>query len=391
MIHTIEVIRHFNRIREFKELHSLRKGFKKYDDITEYELYLKMPDVGINKITLTKVNYYNVFSIKVEVNLSKLIGGEKLSLYRAGEKTESIRANFQYHMYQLIENNTNSEVFDDLELFTDFDLYNVTRIDCTVQRKVSDVKTYIELLQRGDIPHKNGAEFELHEDFKNKKDVAEPKEGSIYYKSKRLNVNFYDKSDELSKHGGTEEDIKKAKGILRLEVQCLYKTLDYQRKAITNKKNKTAWDGEKLIDYRSSNTKKFKFFNNKEFSEKMVTDKFIEVAQKGKYYKRSVGLAEIENSSKIHKQTKDKLTEIYNFVNPLGHKRRSIRELREKINSKTYKGTIQSSSELDRYLKRFDKIGVNAVALKEDYRFKDKEKFLPSLYEIIINEEYFVF
>ena len=292
-------------------------------------------------------------------------------------------------MYQLLENNVNIEAFEDIEIFTDFNTYNITRIDYTVQQKVSDVKMYIDLLQRGDIPHKYGTKYELHTDYdsKDEEGFLKPKSGSVYYTAKRYHINFYDKADEIANHGGTEEEIGKADGYLRLEVQCKSPALNYQRKVITQKKNQELWEGEKLLDYRASNTKKFMFFNDADISRKMVTDKFLEVAQRGSYYKRSIGLVKIKEAKGLHNTTKKKLMEIYEFVNPLGHKRRSIRDLRMSIEECTYNGCIKSGKERDTMLKQFDKIGVNAVALKEDY----KEDSLPNLYDVIIEEEYFVF
>jgi hypothetical protein len=390
MIHTIEVQRHIYREKEFEELRSIAKGLQRKADIIEYKLnFPNMSSVGINNITLTRVACIKEFNLKLELNLSKLLGGGKLSLYRAGSNYVALCENFQSYMYQLLENNVNIEAFDDIEIFTDFNTYNITRIDYTVQQKVSDVKMYIDLLQRGDMPHKYGTEYKLHTDFDRKEEdgTLKPKSGSVFYKAKRYNVNFYDKADEVAKHGGTEEEIRKADGWLRLEVQCKSPALNYQRKAITDKKNRRLWDGEKPEDYRTSKTKRFNFFNDADISKKIVTDKFLEVAQRGVYYKRSIGLVKIKEAKGLHKTTKKKLIEIFEFVNPLGHKRRSIRDLRIAIEEGTYNGCIKSRKELDTMLKQFDKIGVNAVALKEDY----KEDSLPNLYDVIIQEEYFVF
>lgn len=390
MIHTIEVQRHIYREKEFKELCSIAEGLHRKGDIIEYKLdFPDVSSVGINNITLTKVPCIKEFNLKIELNLSKLTGGEKLSLYRANSNYVTLCENFQTHMYQLLENNVNIEAFEDIEIFTDFNTYNITRIDYTVQRKVSDVKMYINLLQRGDIPHKYGAQYKLHTDYDSKTEEGflKPKPGSVYYTAKRYNVNFYDKADEIAKHRGTGEDIKKAEGYLRLEVQCKAPALNYQRKAITDKKNKRLWDGETPEDYRVSNTKKFKFFNSMDISRKMITDKFLEVAQRGVYYKRSIGINKIKDAKGLHGATKKKLIEVYEFINPLGHKRRAVRDLRMSVENGTYKGSIKNGKELDTILKQFDKIGVNAVALKEDY----KEDRLPNLYDVIIGEEYFVF
>lgn len=97
------------------------------------------------------------------------------------------------------------------------------RIDYCVDITTEHVSEYVRLFQRCKLPnHHYKGENKL--------------KGSAYFRSGSVNVNFYDKWDELSKRlytehtTVTEEHVAEAKNILRFEIQCLRGKTNYIKK-----------------------------------------------------------------------------------------------------------------------------------------------------------------
>ena len=448
MIHTVELVRKITK-EEYKILKTISnkqstKDIRQYG-FNEFACFYFPKENFETLDKYVKVQYY----IKIKLNLSRLIGKERLNVLEPEPSFLRIKHNFHNVLYNFIHSNLKREqlnilngisaaenyiipidYFDDIgdiALLCDIDTYRALRIDYTVQynytkEEADKVEKYITLFQLGDIPHKYGTKFRCFKNINNK-----PKYGSCYYmqlkkardknkeviidkktgepkiirNNKAYTVNFYDKAnqlenerkDNIKKYGYsyiTDELIESARGKLRLEIQCGYQALYSIRKSFANAENKKKdfFEFEEIpLDYKNLNNLNFFVTNGAEIANKVISRFFLEISQTGNYYTKKRGLWLIENKSKAHNNNKEKMKELFMLVIPDNHRRYSIREVREELEqgSLRTRGKTIKAKDLDSILKNFDKIGVNVVALPTQFNCELLESYENIFYKIAEN------
>lgn len=185
MIHTLELRRNCSDYAVFMKLQNNPALKTKYPGI-EFITHHIGSEAGKQQ-----------YKVNVKINLSRTIDpGNYLRIYQ-GQKPEEI-----------IE--TINQVFTELELPT-VQAWTLYQVHFTVDIHTPYVSEYLDILSHGN--HK-----------------AKPvytRDGSLWipYSSRTVTVNFYSKEAEQRKHG--EEAATKARNILRLEVECKDKKLEY--------------------------------------------------------------------------------------------------------------------------------------------------------------------
>ena len=418
MIHTVELLRVIK-----KQEHDILKEFLKInkDKLNDLKAF------GFNKINLFHYPYQNfndlnsfkpiTFYIRIELNLSRLVGKKKHSILKPMQSFDVIRENFKKYLFEFLKeifcseetreqekreidllgyivNAESDYVLDYIGYVGDLcniDTYRTTRVDYAVQyqfneNELDQVEKYIQLFQLGDVPHKYGAKYKLFERFN------QPAHGSCYYMSQRTKrdlrtnqiklvrnkraytVNFYNKANQLKnlkkeqekKYGVsyiTDETISNARGILRLEIQCGYQALAYLRKFFADKVNADKELDNPLdipLDYKELKRLDFFVMNGAEISNKVISRFFLEISQRGDYYTKKRALWMIDNKCKAWSK-KEQMKELFELVNPDKHRRYAIWEVRNdlEINGLRTRKSSLKVKDIDNLLKEFDKIGVN--------------------------------
>lgn len=164
-------------------------------------------------------------------------------------------------------------------------LYEVKRIDYTINIKTKYTSEYIKLFQRADKPQN------FKELYNYKSHRRGQFKGSMYYTSKSVNINFYDKSKERDDKGLYSED-----DILRLEIQC--------KRLKTNSIKKS-----EQFDYKYL----FWYFQY-EMSDKYITNYYNKTVGKGDYYTLEKAIKLINKSNHTN-ALKEKLITLLTVVN----------------------------------------------------------------------------
>lgn len=448
MIHTVELIRKITK-EEYKILKTISnkqttKDIRQYG-FNEFACFYFPKENFETLDKYVKFQYY----IKIKLNLSRLIGKERLNVLEPEPSFLRIKHNFHNVLYNFIHSNLKREQLNilngisaaenyiipveyfedvgDINFLCDIDTYRATRIDYTVQynfkkEEADKVEKYISLFQLGDIPHKYGTKFACFKNFHNK-----PAYGSCYYmqlkkardekkkviidkntgktkfirNKKAYVVNFYSKAnqlenerkDNIKKYGYsfiTDELIESARGKLRLEIQCGYQALYSIKKSFANAENKKK-DFSEIeeipIDYKQLYTLSFFVQNGAAIANKVISRFFLEISQKGNYYTKEKALWLIDNKSTAQSENKKKMKELFMLVNPDNHRRYAIREVREELEQGNLRTRRKSitAKDIDFILKQFDKIGVNVVALPTRFKCDLSESYENIFYKIAKN------
>lgn len=223
--------------------------------------------------------------------------------------------------------------------------WKVSRIDYCYNITTPYVKEYIKLFQRANIP----SGFKMLYNTKQKRHCH--LEGSFYLKSqsgKNVNINFYDKQDQLIKKRDkqhiktneltlidnatvTQSDIKKAKDILRLEIQCL-------KGKSNNLKNVFNFDYKEFCNYIDEH-----------ISKKMILDYYKKTIGYGNYFTLSEAIKMV-NSMDIRQDKANNLINLLSLVN----KHRNVNTARSEYGNK---------EKFNRYLLDLHQAGINPVTI----------------------------
>lgn len=321
-------------------------------------------------IKRTSSNFKQCF-MKIIVNPSKLIKCETSPLATFNpikHKYDDIKYFFKIAFVEIMKKlqGCSNDAMDEIYFFSDIDNFNITRIDYCINlflENQNQVKQYLKLLSRGDIPHKHGAKF-----IKSTKGIK-----GCYYTNKSININFYNKLEQMLAHNDntrseekkyTNDELNEAQNILRLEVQC--KSCLFNRKSF----KKMYGDNRKLY---------FSEVIAKDFIHKYL----VEISQNGDYYKKT----KVENAIDRQRPVKFNLNQRKN-----GSKYKNMLSLFRKVSTPNCKGLWKyrqslnknERGKIDKTLKIFDSIGVNIITIPVRYN-KDK---LPNLWKIAY-EQYF--
>lgn len=322
-------------------------------------------------IKKTSLNFKQCF-MKIIVNPSKLIKIETSPLATFNpvkHKYDDIKYFFKIAFAEITKKlqDDSADAMDEIHFFSDIDNFNITRIDYCINIFLEDqneVKQYLKLLSMGDIPHKHGAKF-----VKSAKGIK-----GCYYTNKSININFYNKLEQMLAHNDntrleekkyTKDELDEAQNILRLEVQC--KSCLFNRKSF----KRMYGDNRKLY---------FSEVIAKDFIHKYL----VEISQNGDYYKKT----KVENA--IDRQRPVKFN---SNQRKKGSGYKNMLNLFKQVNMPNCKGLWKcrqsmdknEQRKIDKTLQRFDSIGVNIITIPVRYN-KDK---LPNLWKIAY-EQYFV-
>ena len=185
MIHTIELRQKSSDFNVFLKLENNPALKTKYPGIT-----------FITKQTGNKPGKKQ-YKVNVKINLSRTTDpGNYLRIYQGQQPEEII--------------DTINQVFSELDL-PPVQAWTLYQVHFTVDIKTPYVSEYLDVLSHGN----------------HKMKPAYTRDGSLWlpYSSRTVTVNFYSKEEEQRQHG--EEAAAKARNILRLEVECKDKKLEY--------------------------------------------------------------------------------------------------------------------------------------------------------------------
>ena len=229
MFHTIEVfIKLTNReyfcwlstflklARDLKaEFHSIEEN----ETVHEY-IFKGFKDKGVNILLKSyECNEFKYYEMSIILNPKRLLElNEYVDVARA-EDLPLISREFKKVMLSL-KNKFNEHCSDEfIFIYHNLINYKVKRIDYCVNVRFNDVDKVIKLIKRGDIPHHFFEYTEYDKKSKRKKTCKD----SFYLisKSRSITVNIYAKYNQMKKEKYYKNiDVSKAKGILRVEIQC---------------------------------------------------------------------------------------------------------------------------------------------------------------------------
>ena len=178
----------------------------------------------------------------------------------------------------------------------------------------------------------------------------ETKKGSGY-----TEIIIYDKEKERKNKRATEEEIKKYKNVVRIEVKIKNKNLnsiEHKRQ----KKDNEEWETRKDLS---------KYYNDK-FTSKYFSKYIERIFGTNKFYRIDIALQKIEQNKKLKDKKKKKLCKLLKLVNSVGYTKA------ETIWVKKYcKATFLAEKAL------IEKMGINILTFNEEINGKQiKAKYI---------------
>ena len=339
LIHTLQLTHRLNRIM-YNEIVDILPDPNKLPHLNEINTNYYKPE-GISIIRLKKVTSnatsFQYYGIEILLNPIRLI-----------EKDNHIQVT-SYNDFNLIMDEFDRIIKGIHPQLPDIFGWTCKRIDYAVDIKTKYVKEYVELFQKGDKPsHFKDGKYD---------DVSHrhmQKEGSMYYISKSVVINFYDKhaqkiNESKANPFVTQQDIDNAEDILRIEVQCLKGKTDY-------------------LDFREKfDDKEFYNFLSLDLSKKIITSYYDKTIGDGDFYNLNEAITYVKKSDKTTVQKK-------NMINILSiiSQSRSIWRARENF-IKGYKLKNQnivlhgSEQTFNKYLNSLRRLGINPITMPRNW------------------------
>lgn len=329
------------------EVESNNKGYNLYPDeesgtyITNY-----LQDLGIHKVVLrkqiVKEKYIRPYlAIEMQLNPKRLI-----------EHSNNIKITKDKDIVK-ISNEFNKIVKSIDECLPEFYYWTLKRIDYATYVITDYVKEYIQLFQRADRPSNH---FKELYDIKSKR--RKQLEGSFYLYSRGTAINFYDKEFERrenqKKYNLPNDDIKNAKNILRIEIQCNKSKTDYM-------KSKLEFETKNLF-----------YFLNLDISRDTILYYYKKTIGEGDYYTLNKA-REIINNSKYSLRKKHILIQVLELINT----KRSIWKARNEF--------IKSNATFNSYLKDIRGLGINPVTIPRNKDIEFLENVISKIEKQMIN------
>lgn len=223
-----------------------------------------------------------------------------------------------------------------------FNQWICKRIDYCADVITEHVSDYIRLFQRAKVPNR-------HFEAKNKL------EGSAYAMCSSMTLNFYNKQDELIKRRTvrndtriTDEHIRAAEGILRVEVQCERNKTNYmkQREGFSNK------CVEHFLDPR--------------LAKETILNYYDKTIGSGDFYSLYEA-RKIINRARIRQDSKQALYETLDLVSQVRRMDAARKQYMEGVILEG-KGPLQGSGEtFDRNVKKLRSLGINPVTIPRSW------------------------
>ena len=328
MIHTIELRRKSSDFDVFLKLENNPALKTKYPGIT-----------FITKQTGTEPGKKQ-YKVNVKINLSRTQEpGDYLRIYQGQKPEETIE--------------TINQAFAELEL-PPVQAWTLYQVHFTVDIETQYVSEYLDILSHGN----------------HKTKPVHTRDGSLWlpYSSRTVTVNFYSKEAEQRKHG--EEAAAKARNILRLEVECKDKKLEYlfsKRKLHRDIASLLLVDGgENILDMVNDTVQK---------------ELLAIICNDCDHIKKDAAIAKVEASKgRRQKKTHRELLLLVDLVN---RKNGSIRTARENWKREA-RG---SATAFKARLAELYRIGVNPICLPSDSPLERLES-LYQLYLDALTKEY---
>lgn len=341
--HKIHSIKQYNKLYEILNNNSLNTGYKFYPnennhvDTENNQIYQVhtthyLQDIGFNEIVLrkqtTRKKYIRpIMAIEIFLNPKKLISDNHVKITKDKDIVP-------------ISNKFNEIIKGiDAEL-PEFFYWTLKRIDYATYIKTPNVKEYIKLFQKGDMPSKYFKEL-----YNQKQKRRGQRKGSFYLYSKSAAINFYDKEqeriDNQLKYNISDDDILKSRNVLRIEIQCNKSKTDY-------------------MNYKHEfKTKEIFHYLDLDLSKDMILYYFKKCIREGNYYKLDKAKKLIDENKDLTTRAKNALKDTLDLIN----KCRSIYKARENFN-----GTKET---FNNHLKQLDKLNINPVTIPERWNIKD--------------------
>lgn len=227
------------------------------------------------------------------------------------------------------------------------------RIDYCADVITEHVSDYIRLFQRSKIPNRH---FEAKNKF----------EGSAYAICSSMILNFYNKQDELMKRRMkntriTEEHVRAAEGMLRIEVQCERNKTNYikQREGFSNK-----W---------------IEHFLNPQLAQSIILNYYDKSIGSGDFYSLYEA-RKIINRSEIPQNSKQSLLSTLDLISQARKVDTARKQFMEGIVLEG-KGRFQGSGvTFDRNVKKLRSLGINPVTIPRSWGIHH----LPNIRPLII-------
>jgi hypothetical protein len=323
---------------------SYKTSYYRRTGITSIKFFAPTFEV-LNKIDNKYVNTFQASYIIIRINLPKILCKGNSSLYHWND----------FKLLETLFNDLIQVISPKLPLFNE---WQVKRIDYCINYKCNsqdDVQRYLELFKRYTKPQY----------MKEKEDKQGNKFSSIAYKTGTYDINFYNRKaeriDKKNNYGHTDitdEDIKQAEGILRLEVQC--------------KRDKI----KKLADKYELND-----LSIKGFLEAMTDERYNEIPKDvfENIYTKVCGIGDYYKLSELSKQRKfSKDTINYSLFNYIA--RNTDFKTAESHYKQKY---FIKKTTFDNFLKRIKIDNINPITIPAKQPLFKGVKFLPNPYNNI--------
>jgi len=365
VIHTIELSCMLTK-SDYDELFGTLVKTRRPDEYKKGVVHVEcktLQDNGIIFEFITNFGEFVGYFLRARVNMKRLIDSEnRVALFQLIDY-KSVKEGFREKVSRIIDPTK-------YPFLCDIERWDVRRIDYCIQFKVPDVAQYIKLMQKGNKPIRGLFKIpyskEMAKDKKIKVDDELRKthrKGSVYFTSRSMNINFYDKQLEMKSEKNigrySDDQINDAENMLRIEVQCLKFKLTHIRRKF------------------HISDKCIKHYLDVEIAKDVLITKYDEIAGKGDYLKKKGILATIEGC-KAKRATKVRLVEAVEKANN-GTRKTGVWKARLKLERDEGKGAAKKFGERINYLNKV--LGVNPIALSENYKL-DK---LPSLHGDILH------
>lgn len=274
------------------------------------------------------------YKVNVKINLSRTIEpGNYLRIYQ-GQNPEEIIA-------------TINQVFAELDL-PPVQAWTLYQVHFTVDIHTPYVSEYMDILSHGN----------------HKTKPVHTRDGSLWipYSSRTLTVNFYSKEVEQQRHG--EEAAARARNILRLEVECKDKKLEYLFSKLKLHRDLVslllADNGCNIFDMVNATVQK-----------ELLTI----IDNDCDYVKKDAAIARVEASRGRRQQKTHK--ELLHLIDLVNRKNGTIRTARENW-KRTARG---STTAFKARLAELYRIGVNPICLSSE----SSQERLESLYQLYLD------
>ena len=301
---------------------------------------------------IMKKNGYSTYAFKCKINFKRLIERQdRISVYSDADFKEIV--------------NKFNTIMEYLGGLPSFENWNTNRIDYCINIKTPYVKEYIDLMQKGDVPHSQRLSYNP-----SNRNYAHRK-GSVYLVSKARDkrkgntgsttINFYDKEDQIKKEQADNSVIEQAKNILRLEVQCNRPKLDYLKK-------KYALEDKKITSLLSA-----------QISFDVLESAVLAICKVGDYYRRTEALKKIDDL-KCHQKTKDNMKLI---IDTVSKQYNSIDKARKQL----VKSNQLTKGQFNGYIQKLNAIDINPVTIRDNKHLADKslKDGLDSIYSLLMD------